>query len=147
MARTIYADARKALSELNSKMRDMMDIAKIPDGGLLDRRIQGALSELYEAIHDPRIARNASLRKSRVKVYPVAGRDMRFWFTSDGRRAQSLLTGRRASRVASAARVTPLPEDQPSRPITARQYIKLFDDAIVTERSHNGEYEFSQSFV
>lgn len=157
MARTIYADARRTLAELNGKMRDLMDVAKIPDGAPLDREIQGALNRLYAAFYKlPGEARDASALRSPILIYPVRGRDMRDWFTSDQRpsrsRAAYLLRTRRASRVASriasAARVELLPEDHPFRPITASQFIDLLDNAVVTDGLHsNGGYEPSRSFI
>jgi hypothetical protein len=148
MSRTIYADARKTLDDLDSKLGDLMDVAKVPGNSPLDNKIQAAMNQLYEAIYDlPKVAGNVAALRSRVVVYPVAGRDMRYWFTSDRRRAQSLLGHRRASRVASAAKVEPPSEMQPWRPITARQYLKLFDESIVTERSSDStEYEYQQSY-
>src|SRR4051812_26795684 len=103
MPKTIYAATQSALSELDSYMNDLLDVAKIPDRSPLDRKVQAALNQLHEAMYDlPKLARDSTALDSRVLVYPVKGRDMREWFTSDRRpnrrQALCLLKGRRASR-------------------------------------------------
>jgi hypothetical protein len=135
MARSIYGAARSAVRTADRFLGYALDVADVPEGSEADRKIQAALDSLYEALTIlPREAKHASrLKESSLLVFPHPKRDMRFWRMSDGRRASSLLRGKRAQRVASAVKVAPALESVGLRPMTIRSYLKAFDNAIVTD--------------
>lgn len=137
MPKSIYSDARRSLRKASFVLGELLDVANIPDNSPLDRKVQAALDNLYEALHEiPDHTRDAAvLKESGPLVYPVKGQDMRSWRTSDARRASALLQGRRSSRVASASQVMASPNLDRYRPMTASQYLKAFDEAVITDYS------------
>jgi hypothetical protein len=134
--RTLFEDTKRTLTLLNRKMRVLCDVLRVPDGSPVDTKIQGALDQLFEALYDLPQAVDPDLLDSRGPlVYPIPGRDMRFWWTSDRVRASTLLKGERATRIYAAVRVTPPEGEESTRALTVRQYLELFDRSIVTERN------------
>jgi hypothetical protein len=125
-------------------MVNLMDVGGIPDDSPLDKRIQAAMDELYETLHEiKRTSRRESrLTESGPLVFPLRGRDMRFWRTSDGRKAQSLLSDRQASRIASARKVMANPALSRYRAMTASQYLQALEEAVITDhRPENNGYK------
>jgi hypothetical protein len=133
MSKSLIAKAHEDLDQLNSTMTHVLDVGDIPDGSDLDRKVQAALETLYTALHDVKGTRHASLLEKGPLIFPVKGRDMRFWRMSDGRRASVLFQGRQASRLASASRVLPNPSMRRFRAMTASQYLKELENAVITD--------------
>jgi hypothetical protein len=127
-------------------MNQLLDIGEIPDDSPLDRKVQAALEGLYEAVHEVRRSsrEGARLAERGPLVFPVRGRDMRFWRTSDGRKASTLIGGRQASRIASASKVLANPALTRYRAMTASQYLRALEEAVITDDAparHSGGYE------
>jgi hypothetical protein len=120
-----------------------MDIGEIGDDSPLDRKVQAALEDLYQAVHDIKKAsrKQASLMERGPLVFPMRGRDMRFWRMSDGRRASTLLSDYQTSRFASARKVRANPSLNRYRVMTASQYLQALEDAIIEERGPRVGYE------
>jgi hypothetical protein len=121
------------------EMTNLMDVGGIPDGSPLDRKVQAALSGLFEAIQEIKKAsrHGARLKEKGPLVLPVRGRDMRFWRLSDGRKASALIQERSAtriaSRIASASKVTANQSLHNYRAMTATQYLAALEEAVITE--------------
>lgn len=135
MSKSVTARAINALDDATTEMTNLMDIGEIGDDSQLDRRVHAALEELYQAVHD---IKEVSLKRSRLAergplVFPVRGRDMRFWRMSDGRKASTLLSEHEVSRFASAKKVRANPSLHRYRVMTARQYLEALEDAVVEE--------------
>jgi len=129
------ARAISALDTATTEMTHLMDIGEIGDDSPLDRKVQAALEDLYQAVHD---IKNASRRHARLMergplVFPLRGRDMRFWRMSDGRKASTLLSDHQASRFASAKKVRANPSLSRYRVMTASQYLQALEDAVIEE--------------
>jgi hypothetical protein len=145
MSRTILARTLTALDQADSMLTHLMDIGEIPDNSPIDREVQAALVTLYGAVRSIRRTsrRQAQLKEEGPLIFPVRGRDMRFWKTSDGRVASSLLPRRKASRYASARTVKAGTSLQRYRVMTASQYLKALENAEITDYGtrNNQDYE------
>jgi hypothetical protein len=135
MSKTIVARAISALDSATTELTHLMDIGEIGDDSQLDRKVQAALEDLYQAVHE---IKEVSRKQSRLAergplVFPIRGRDMRFWRMSDGRKASTLLTEHEASRFASAKKVRANPSLHRYRVMTARQYLEALENAVIEE--------------
>ncbi len=141
-------ETREIADELNTRVSDLLDIGDIPKGSPTEVRAERVLAAVYDVLNEiPRAARNASaLQESGPIVYPVHGTDMRKWGTSDGRAAGKLLTGRTASRVASARTVVPGPQFTGRRALTWSQYHRALENAQF-QRSPLRETDDRTSYV
>jgi hypothetical protein len=135
MSRTILGRALAALDKADSELTHLMDIGEVPDDSPIDREIQAALVTLYGAVREikAKSRKQDQLLEEGPLVFPVRGRDMRFWKTSDGRMASTLLARHQASRYASARKVRASTSLQKYRVMTASQYLKEIEDAVIEE--------------
>ena len=135
MSRTILARALAALDKADSELTHLLDIGEIPDDSPVDREIQAALVTLYGAVREikAKSRRQAQLLEEGPLVFPIRNRDMRFWKTSDGRVASVLLSQHQASRYASAKKVRASTTLQKYRVMTASQYLKELENAVIEE--------------
>jgi hypothetical protein len=135
MSRNILARVISALDTTTAEMTHLLDIGEIGDDSTLDRKVQSALDNLYEVVHEiKKVSRQQErLAERGPLVFPMRGRDMRYWRLSDGRKAEKLLSGRQASRIASASKVMASPGMNRYRVMTASQYLKALEDAVITE--------------
>jgi hypothetical protein len=151
MSRTILGRTLAALDQADSMLTHLMDIGGVPDNSPVDREIQAALVTLYGAVRaiKAKSRRQAQLTEEGPLVFPVRGRDMRFWKMSDGRVASALLPRRKASRYASARTVKAGTSVQEYRVMTASQYLKALEDAVITDysRESNRDYEKFEMFT
>lgn len=136
MSKTVMARAISALDLATEEMTHLMDIGEIGDDSPLDRKVQASLETLYQAVHE---IKRKSRRHDRISergplVFPIRGRDMRFWKMSNGRKASTLLSDHQASRFASAKKVRANPSLSQYRVMTASQYLKALEDAVIEER-------------
>jgi hypothetical protein len=145
MSRNVLARVVAALDHANEEMTNLMDLGEIPDDSPLDRKVQAALEHLFEAVHEiKKVSRKqARLLERGPLVFPIRGRDMRFWRMSDGRKASTLLSERQASRFASAKTVGANPSLNRYRVMTASQYLQALEDAVIEEHGSEitGGYE------
>jgi hypothetical protein len=127
--------AISALDTATTEMTHLMDIGEIGDDSPVDRKVQAALENLYEAVHEIRkmSQRQARLMERGPLVFPMRGRDMRFWRMSDGRKASALLSHDKASRFASAKKVRASTSLQKYRVMTASQYLQALENAVIEE--------------
>src|SRR6516162_1486450 len=98
-SRSVVARAASALSAANEEMTHLLDVGEVPDGSPLDRKVQAALTNLYDALESIKTSsrRQAELTERGPLVFPVRNRDMRYWRMEDGRMAFALLSRRQAS--------------------------------------------------
>lgn len=136
MSRSIIARAVSALNAANEEMTHLLDVGEIPDDSPLDRKVQSALNNLYDALNSIKTIsqRRAQLTERGPLVFPIRGRDMRYWRMSDGRRASTLLSDHQASRFASAKKVKANPSLNRYRVMTASQYLKALENAVIEEQ-------------
>lgn len=135
MSRNVVARATAALNMASMELTHLLDIGEISDDSPLDRTVQAALINLYDAIDSIKTTsrRQAQLTERGPLVFPMRNRDMRCWKMSDGRKAETLLTDRQASRIASARTVMANPSLNRYRVMTASQYLEALQDAVITE--------------
>lgn len=143
MSRSVAEQSALAMRKVNAAMRNMLDVAGVPDGSELESRVHGALEELYGAMRE---IRKTAKHKRRLNepgplVYPLQGQDMRKWPMSDGRTAAKLLpsNSRQAVRIASARKVKASPALNYYRAMTASQYLEALEDAVLTERPESSD--------
>ena len=135
MSATVVARARSALSMATRELAHLMDIGEIDEDSALNRKVYGALEDLYQAVHDIKKVsrRQAQLMEKGPLVFPLRNRDMRCWRMSNGLKASTLLSDHLASRLASAKKVKASPHLNRYCVMTASQYLKALEDAVIEE--------------
>lgn len=143
--------AAQDVGQVGHNLTRLLDVAGVFKGAPLERKVQAALEDLYDVLDElPRVAADSTLLyEHQPLVFPVPERDMRAWWTSDGRRAGVLVAGRQAARLASASRVVPAATfTRYYRPLAASQYLRLLEDAVVTDPpARAGRYRRSAVLV
>src|SRR6516162_4928522 len=107
MSRSVMARATDALNTASMELTHLLDVGDVPDDSALDRTVQAALINLYDAINSIKTTsqKKAQLMERGPLVFPMRNRDMRCWRMSNGEKAETLLSSRQASRIASARTV------------------------------------------
>lgn len=138
---TIHKQTREAIDSARKMVLASLDVAEVPDGHPVEKKVTAAFIDLEEAFDQlPLAGRNASaLNDEGPVVRVIAGRDIRQWPTTVGKTALDAVIpsgGRTASRLASSPGVL-LASKRFShrRMLSSKEYLRALEDAEPVETS------------
>jgi len=124
-------ETEKAVDEARRKSHTLLELADVPEGHRVEKKVTSAFIGLEEALEElPRAGRKASaIYESGLVIFPIQGRDPRDWPTSIGqtvRQAGLLGNGRYASFMNNSAGIRLATQ---RRAMSTKEYLQALEDA------------------
>lgn len=148
---TIHEETRAALDRARQMVTASIDVAQVPDGHPVERKVHAAFIDLEEAFDAMRIVGRtaSSLDDPGPAVRVVISRDMRRWPTTAGKPTQEAVIprgGRNASRIATSPKPLMTKRFAGRRMISSREFLAALEDAALVEThfSRNDSYSMVQ---
>lgn len=142
---SIINQARSAVDNARSVLTAVLDVAQVPDGHHVERKVNAALITLEEALEAlPKASRNASvLEHSGPMVRVTPQKDIREWYTTGGEKISKHLNPNETSRFARArGRLQASKRFAARRVLSKQEYLNALEESTHSLPSYKDSYTY-----